>query len=129
MLASVSGQISLPVAVNIQPPDHSTTLHRLLPNACVDRPSPPGDIARKAGVDGYQHGHKTIFSEISGRSIAKTTPAYAILPMQFLRAQELDQFRRTIALDARRAATDRIFPGLRRIRRPQAIDINPGLRL
>jgi hypothetical protein len=60
----VSGEVSLPIAINIQPPDHPSTLQRLLPDASVNRLAAPCYVARKTNIDGYQHGHSTIFSRI-----------------------------------------------------------------
>src|ERR1051325_8532770 len=49
--------------------------------------------------------------------------------MQLLRTQKLDQLRRVVALNARRAAADRIVPEIRIVRRPEAVDVNTRLCL
>jgi hypothetical protein len=51
MLASVSGEIALSVAVYIQLPGHPPALHRLLPNAGMDSLSAPCDVTREAYID------------------------------------------------------------------------------
>ena len=62
MLSSVSGEISLPVTINIQPSHHPPTLQRLLPDGGVNFLAAPFDVTRKTNVDGYQLGHAPIFS-------------------------------------------------------------------
>jgi hypothetical protein len=57
MLPSVPGEVSLPVAKHIQPPNHPPALHGLLPNARVDGLSPPGDVTRKTYVDRHKLSH------------------------------------------------------------------------
>src|SRR5262249_40192257 len=54
VLAAMSGQISLTVAVNVQPPHHAPALHGRLPNRGVNRLPPPRDVARQAYVDRKQ---------------------------------------------------------------------------
>jgi hypothetical protein len=51
MLSTVSGEVSLAIAIYIQPADHTPALHGLLPNGSVNRLAPPGDIAWKTDVD------------------------------------------------------------------------------
>ena len=57
LLAAVPGQIALPVAVQIQPAGHDRAGHRLLPDAGVDDPAVPGDVAGKADVHRQQRRH------------------------------------------------------------------------
>jgi hypothetical protein len=45
------GKIPLPVANNVQPPDHPPTLYRLLPNSGADGLSSPSDVMRKTNID------------------------------------------------------------------------------
>jgi hypothetical protein len=50
LLTSVPGQVTLAVSVEIQPPDATTTTHRILPNPGVHSAPFPRDVARKAYV-------------------------------------------------------------------------------
>jgi hypothetical protein len=50
VLAAVSGEISLCVAVDVEPPDHAPALNRFFPDACVDRLSAPRNIARETHI-------------------------------------------------------------------------------
>jgi hypothetical protein len=50
LLTSVPGQVALTVSVQIQPPDPTAAMHRLLPDPGVHRAPVPRDIARKSDV-------------------------------------------------------------------------------
>ena len=54
VLASVSGQVPLSVAVNVEPPHHAPTLDRCLPNGGVNSLPSPRDVARQAHIDRKQ---------------------------------------------------------------------------
>src|SRR5581483_10929114 len=47
MLASMSGQVALPVSLQIQPADATTASHRILPDRRVHNAPLPLDVARK----------------------------------------------------------------------------------
>ena len=51
LLATVAGEIALPVAVDVQPPDPTRALNRLLPDSRDDRPALPRDLSRHTDVD------------------------------------------------------------------------------
>jgi hypothetical protein len=51
VLASVTLQISLPVAVDVEPPDHAPALNRLLPDRRVNGLPAPCDVAGKTDVN------------------------------------------------------------------------------
>ena len=61
MLTSMSGEIALPVAVDIEPPDHPPALYRLLPDGGAYGAAMPRDVAGKSYTYGYQRCHVTIF--------------------------------------------------------------------
>ncbi|VTZ25791.1 hypothetical protein MPC1_260012 [Methylocella tundrae] len=50
VLASVSGEVSLPVAVDVETTRHASPLNGPLPNGGVNSPSAPVDIARQTDV-------------------------------------------------------------------------------
>ena len=50
MLAAVSGQIPLTIAVDIEPPHHPPALNRCLPNGSVNSLPLPRDVTRKTHV-------------------------------------------------------------------------------
>jgi len=50
LLASVTSQVPLPIAINVGPPDHPPTLHWLLPDGGSHRLPAPCDVAGKANV-------------------------------------------------------------------------------
>jgi hypothetical protein len=52
LLASVTGQVALAVAVNVKPPNQTPAPNRTLPDRGADHFPFPIDIARKANVDG-----------------------------------------------------------------------------
>src|SRR6185437_12426288 len=54
LLAAVSGQITLPVAVDIEPPYHPRPGDRLLPDRRVHRPAVPGHVLRHPHIDRQQ---------------------------------------------------------------------------
>ena len=58
LLSAVAGEIALAVALDVEPPDAATSLHRLLPDAGAHRPSAPLDVARQPDVDREQPGHR-----------------------------------------------------------------------
>jgi hypothetical protein len=64
MLASVTLQISLPVAVNVEPPDHALTLNWLLPDRGMNRLPPPCDVAWKTDVNRQKPRHHCLLSQI-----------------------------------------------------------------
>ena len=51
LLAAVSVQIALAVAVDVQAPDRARPVDRLLPDPREDGPAPPGDLTRQPHVD------------------------------------------------------------------------------
>jgi hypothetical protein len=51
LLASVTLQISLSVAVDVESSDHAPALNRLLPDRRMNRLPPPCDVAWKADVN------------------------------------------------------------------------------
>jgi hypothetical protein len=51
MFSSVSGEISLPVTIDIQPPHHPPALDRFLPDGGMHGLAAPCDIRRKTNVD------------------------------------------------------------------------------
>ena len=52
LLTAVAAEIALAIAIDVEPPDLATALHRLLPDAGVHRPSTPLDVAGKPDADG-----------------------------------------------------------------------------
>src|SRR6202044_1705787 len=62
LLAPVTSQIALPVAVNIQPPNQTSTLNRTLPHRTADDLPSPVDVPWKANVDRQKSGHKSTSS-------------------------------------------------------------------
>jgi hypothetical protein len=50
MLTAVFGEISLPVALNVQPPRHHPAVYRLFPNGRVDGPALPQNVAWKTNI-------------------------------------------------------------------------------
>ena len=52
MLAAMTLQIALPIAVDDEPPDPAPPLHRLFPDRGVNGLPPPGDVAWKAYING-----------------------------------------------------------------------------
>ncbi len=57
LLATVSGEVALPVAVQIQPPRHHGRGDGLLPDTRVDDLAVPGDVLGQPDVHGDQGGH------------------------------------------------------------------------
>src|SRR5262249_47349591 len=55
--STVAAEIALSVALDVEAPDAAAPLDRLLPDAGVDGPSAPLDVARQSDVDGDQSGH------------------------------------------------------------------------
>jgi hypothetical protein len=51
VLASVTSQITLTIAVNVKPPHQTSALNRALPHRCVDYFPFPVDIAWKTNID------------------------------------------------------------------------------
>jgi hypothetical protein len=54
VLPAVSGQVTLPVAVDVQPPHHPRASGRLLPNRRSYNPAVPGHVLRQAHVHRQQ---------------------------------------------------------------------------
>jgi hypothetical protein len=52
----VTGQVSLPITIDIQFPDEHATDHWTLPDACADGFTMPADLAREADINGYKSG-------------------------------------------------------------------------
>jgi hypothetical protein len=50
VLAAMPGQVALPVALDIEPPNHPPAVDRIFPHAGVDCPALPGDILRHANI-------------------------------------------------------------------------------
>jgi hypothetical protein len=51
ILSPVAEEIALSVPLDVEPPNASTALYRLLPDGRVNGPSPPLDVAREADID------------------------------------------------------------------------------
>ena len=78
LFAAVSSGIALTVAVDIEPPDDSTALHRFLPDAGVNGLAAPCDVARKSHIQGDERRHCVIFSIIAVWFIA---PSFCLDPI------------------------------------------------
>jgi hypothetical protein len=52
LLASVSGEITLTISIQIQPTNPTAAMHGVLPYCCVHSATLPLDFARKANVHG-----------------------------------------------------------------------------
>jgi hypothetical protein len=50
MFAAMSGQVALPVAIDIEPPNHARPLHRVFPHSGIDGPALPNHIPRLADI-------------------------------------------------------------------------------
>jgi hypothetical protein len=50
VFAAMPTQVALPVAIDIEPPDHAGAMDRVFPYAGVDCPALPGDILRHADI-------------------------------------------------------------------------------
>ena len=57
LLAAMTRGITLAVAIDVEPPHLARPLDRRLPDAGMDRPALPGDVARQADIDGQQTCH------------------------------------------------------------------------
>jgi hypothetical protein len=51
LLSTVTGQITLGVAIDVESPNQASSLHRLLPNGRVDSLTAPCDLAGMTYVD------------------------------------------------------------------------------
>ena len=71
MFSSVSGEIPLPVTIDIQASHHPPALQGFLPDGGMNGFAAPSNVARKTNVDGYQLGHKSIFSSVSAEWYGK----------------------------------------------------------
>jgi len=60
----VTPEISLSVAVNIQPSDHAPAVNRLLPDRRMNRLPPPRDVAWKANINRHKSRHHCLLSQI-----------------------------------------------------------------
>ena len=60
LLAAMSSQIALTVTVDVETPHHAPALDGRLPDAGVDRPASPFDIARQTHVDRKQTSHRLL---------------------------------------------------------------------
>src|SRR5262250_910747 len=58
LLPSVTREIRLSVAVDVEPPHHPPALDRILPDRGTNGPPPPGEVARKADVDRQKSRHQ-----------------------------------------------------------------------
>src|ERR1700731_4435492 len=58
MLAAMARQISLTIAVDVEPSHHAPAWNRRLPDGGVDRLSSPPDIARQTHVERKQARHR-----------------------------------------------------------------------
>jgi len=58
VFASVSSEIPLTIAVDIQPADCDPALHWLLPDCGVDLFASPGHVTGKPDVNGYKPSHQ-----------------------------------------------------------------------
>ena len=63
MLAAMPLQIALTIPVDVEPPHHSTALHRRLPDAGMDSFALPRDVAREADIDRKQARHLVLVDE------------------------------------------------------------------
>src|SRR5262245_56117791 len=59
VFAAMPRQISLAVAIDVEPPHHAPALNRLLPNPGVDTPSLPANVAGEPHIQGQQARHHT----------------------------------------------------------------------
>jgi hypothetical protein len=50
VFTAMPGQVALPVAIDIEPPNHPRALDRVFPHAGVDGPALPGHILRHADI-------------------------------------------------------------------------------
>jgi hypothetical protein len=57
VLATVAAQISLSIAVDVQPADQATSLHRSFPDPGVDGGVAPGHVEREANVHSQEPRH------------------------------------------------------------------------
>jgi len=57
LFTAVTGGIALAVAIDVEPPYPAQTFDRRLPDAGMNRPALPGDVARQADIDGQQTCH------------------------------------------------------------------------
>jgi hypothetical protein len=65
VLAAVPNQVPLPIAIDIESPDHAPAVNGCLPNSSVDRPPLPRDITRQA-LKGYPYGFASRFEGMPG---------------------------------------------------------------
>jgi hypothetical protein len=63
MLAAMALQIALAVPVDVEPPCHSTALHRRFPDSGVDHLALPRDVARETDIDRKQARHFFLFPD------------------------------------------------------------------
>ena len=57
LLSTVSGQVTLPVAIDVQTPHHPAAVNRVLPYPGVDDPALPLDVLRETDVDRQEPRH------------------------------------------------------------------------
>ena len=57
LVAAMAGEVPLSVAVDVQPAHHARAGDLRLPDAGMDRPALPDDVARQAYIDGKQASH------------------------------------------------------------------------
>ena len=55
---AVTGQIALPVAVDVEPPDHARAVDRMLEDPGVDGSALPGHVLRLPDIQGQQARHR-----------------------------------------------------------------------
>src|ERR1700735_2607395 len=63
MLAAVSLQIALTIAVDVEPPHPSTALHGRFPNSGMDSFALPRDVARESNIDREQARHLCLVAD------------------------------------------------------------------
>jgi hypothetical protein len=68
MFASVSGEITLPVTVNVEAPNGLNPVDALLPNARIDALPAPFDFFGKTDVYGNELGHPFLVNDSAAKS-------------------------------------------------------------
>jgi hypothetical protein len=63
MLAAVSLQVALTIALDVEPPHHSTALHGRFPNSGMDSFALPRDVAREPNINREQARHLCLVTD------------------------------------------------------------------
>jgi len=64
----VTLEVALPVAVDVEAPDHAAALNRILPDRCMNGLPTPCDVAWKTNVNGQESRHQCYLSRVVDRS-------------------------------------------------------------